>query len=77
MLGNIIVQHGHRAPRNRAHVRCDVTAIIGFVLPNRYPENAQAGDFFEVVVRGEREFQNYDLNSLGTGIETKSCNFVV
>ena len=51
MLGNIIVQHGHRAPRNQAHVRCDIAAIIGFVLPHNYPEGFQAGDFVEIVVR--------------------------
>lgn len=60
MLGNIIVQHGHRAPRNKAHVRCDITAIIGFVLPNKHPIGHQTGDFLEVVVRGEPEFSNYD-----------------
>ena len=60
MLGNIIVQHGHRAPRNRAHVRCDIAAIIGFILPDKYPEGRQVGDFLEVVVRGEKEFGNYE-----------------
>lgn len=60
MLGNIIVQHGHRAPRNQAHVRCDIAAIIGFVLPNKHPEGRQTGDFLEVVVRGEKEFGNYE-----------------
>ena len=64
MLGNIIVQHGHRAPRNQAHVRCDITAFIGFVLPSRYPEGSIAGDFLEVVVRGEREFQMYEHSHL-------------
>ncbi len=60
MLGNIIVQHGHRAPRNKAHVRSDITAVIGFVLPNKYPEEFLTGDFLEVVVRGEREFASYE-----------------
>lgn len=60
MLGNIIVQHGHRAPRNNAHVRCDITAIIGFVLPDKHPEGVETGDFLEVVVRGEPEFTNYE-----------------
>ena len=60
MLGNIIVQHGHRAPRNQAHVRCDIAAIIGFVLPHNYPQNLQTGDFVEIVVRGEQEFGNYE-----------------
>ena len=64
MLGNIIVQHGQRAPRNQAHVRCDVTAFVGFVLPEQYPEDAQPGDFLEVVVRGERAFQMYEQHHL-------------
>jgi hypothetical protein len=61
VLGNIIVQHGHRAPRNQAHVRCDVTAVVGFVLPSKYPEGKRSGDFIEVVVRGEREFSSYEF----------------
>ena len=61
VLGNIIVQHGHRAPRNQAHVRCDIAAIIGFVLPHNHPEKCiQTGDFVEIVVRGEQEFGNYE-----------------
>lgn len=60
MLGNIIVQHGHRAPRNQAHVRCDIAAIIGFVLPNKHPQDCGVGDFIEVVVRGEKEFASYE-----------------
>jgi len=59
VLGNIIVQHGHRAPRNRAHVRCDIAAIVGFILPDKHPEGRQTGDFLEVVVRGEKEFGSY------------------
>lgn len=64
MLGNIIVQHGHRAPRKKSLVRCDITAFIGFILPKDTPEGFQVGDFFEVVIRGEREFANYALASV-------------
>jgi hypothetical protein len=60
-MTGIIVQHGHRQPRNRALVRCDVTAFIGFALPNQWPEGYQNGDFVEILIRGEREFQAYSL----------------
>ena len=60
-MTGIIVQHGHRQPRNRALVRCDVTAFIGFALPDQWPEGYQNGDFVEILIRGEREFQAYSL----------------
>ena len=61
MHGNIIVQHGHRAPRNKALVRSDITAFVGFVLPQNRPNDLVDGDFFEVVIRGEREFKATEL----------------
>ena len=76
MLGNIIVQHGHRAPRNRAHIRCDITAFIGFVLPEKHPEDYQAGDFIEVIIRGEREFQSYEqVNAFDLATKRAVRNF--
>jgi phage tail sheath protein FI len=64
MFKGIIVQHGHRQPRNKALVRCDITAFIGFVFPDQWPEGYERGDFIEIVVRGEREFISYPLRSL-------------
>ena len=62
MFRGIIVQHGHRIPRNRDLVRCDITGLIGFILTEDWPEGFQEGDFLEVILRGEPEFRSYHQN---------------
>ena len=53
MRPGIIVQHGRLPARSRELVRCDVTAIIGFVSNDNWPEDAVAGDFIEIVLNFE------------------------
>ena len=64
MQSGIIVQHGQVAERDNTVVRCDITAIIGFVPYEKWPDGAQKGDFFEIVLRQEREIWGYELKDL-------------
>lgn len=59
MRPGIIVQHGRLPSRSRELVRCDITAIIGFIPPDKWPEGAVAGDFTEIVLRREADLWNY------------------
>ncbi|MDG1483787.1 MAG: phage tail sheath subtilisin-like domain-containing protein [Myxococcota bacterium] len=53
MRPGIVVQHGRLPVRSRELVRCDVTAFIGFIPEERWPEGMSAGDFIEVPLRRE------------------------
>ena len=53
MRPGIVVQHGRLPVRSRELVRCDVTAFIGFIAEDDWPENTSAGDFIEIVLRRE------------------------
>jgi hypothetical protein len=59
MRPGIIVQHGRLPARSRELVRCDITAIIGFVPRERWPEETIAGDFVEVILRREADLWSY------------------
>ena len=51
MRPGIIIQHGALPTRQRDVVRCDITAFIGFVPFERWPEGATGGDFVSVELR--------------------------
>ena len=55
MRPGIVVQHGRLPVRSRELVRCDVTAFIGVIPEERWPEGMQAGDFIEISMRREPE----------------------
>jgi hypothetical protein len=59
MRPGIIVQHGRLPTRSRELVRCDITAIIGFIHSDRWPEGAAAGEFIEVVLNREADLWKY------------------
>jgi len=53
MRPGIVVQHGRLPVRSRELVRCDVTAFIGFILEDDWPEGFGVGDFVEISLRRE------------------------
>ncbi|MFT5679339.1 MAG: phage tail sheath protein FI [Myxococcota bacterium] len=53
MRPGIVVQHGRLPVRSRELVRCDVTAFIGFISEEKWPEGMTAGDFVEIPLRRE------------------------
>lgn len=63
MKHGIVVQHGHNPERRSNFVRSDITAIIGFVSPNNWPEEHSKGDFVEVVLSREADLWAHPLNS--------------
>lgn len=64
MQSGILVQHGHIPKRSGNVVRCDITAIIGFVPRQRWPQGCEKGDFQEIVLRQERELWAYQLRDI-------------
>ncbi|MEL6344071.1 MAG: phage tail sheath C-terminal domain-containing protein [Myxococcota bacterium] len=59
MRPGIIVQHGRLPDRRRALIRCDITALIGFIPQDGWPEGAAVGDFIEIVLRREADLWSY------------------
>lgn len=53
MRPGIVVQHGRLPVRSRELVRCDVTAMIGFISKDKWPEGMGAGDHVEIPLRRE------------------------
>ena len=47
MRPGIYIEHTLQPPRAGGLVRCDLGAILGFIPPDRWPEDATAGDFVE------------------------------
>ena len=53
MRPGIVVQHGRLPVRSRELVRCDVTAFIGFISEEKWPEGMKVGDYVEFPLRRE------------------------
>lgn len=56
MRPGITVQHVNLPRRRLGLVRCDITGLIGFIPPNRWPEGGTRGDFIELVLQRPEEF---------------------
>ena len=54
--GLILVQHAKLPDRSTELVRGDITGVIGFIPPERWPAESSAGDFVEIVVRRYGDF---------------------
>ncbi len=52
-MPGIVVQHARLPDRNTGLVRGDIAGIIGFIPEERWPEDASAGDYIEVLLRRE------------------------
>ena len=63
MKHGIVVQHGHNPERRSDFVRSDITAIIGFIPPSKWPEDHVKGDFVEVVLSHEGQLWSHPLHS--------------
>jgi hypothetical protein len=59
MRPGITIQHGSLANRSQGLVRCDVGGVIGFLTRERWPEDASAGDFIEIVLRRWEELDDH------------------
>jgi phage tail sheath protein FI len=59
MRPGISIQHGSLANRSTGVVRCDIGGIIGFLTRDRWPEDATAGDFVELVLRRLTELDDH------------------
>lgn len=64
MRPGIIIQHGALPTRPRDVVRCDVTAFIGFVPVERWPEGATGGDFVAVELRRAEDLAGHPYADL-------------
>ena len=64
MRPGISIQHSALADRQRGMVRCDIGGIVGFIPRQRWPEDATAGDFIEVVLRAAMEFEEHPQREL-------------
>ena len=51
MRPGISIQHSSLPARNYELVRCDIGAFVGFIPKERWPEEASAGDFVELVAQ--------------------------
>lgn len=63
MKHGIVVQHGHNPERRSNFVRSDITAIIGFVSPNNWPDGYVKGDFVEVMLSRETDLWSHPLHA--------------
>jgi uncharacterized protein len=61
MQTGIIVQHGHVPERKSRMVRNDITAIIGVVPSDLWPEGYECGDFIEILLRREQDIWSHPL----------------
>lgn len=59
MRPGISIQHGSLANRSQGIVRCDIGGIIGFLTRDRWPEDASAGDFIEIILRRWSELDDH------------------
>lgn len=66
MRPGITVQHTSFPRRRTGLVRCDVTAIIGFIPPARWPEGASRGDFVAIELHRDEELRDHPLRTLFT-----------
>jgi len=51
MRPGLLVRHAQLPDRSSDLVRCDITGIIGLITQDRWPADAAAGDFIEIVLR--------------------------
>lgn len=59
MRPGITVQHANLPRRRLGLVRCDITGIIAFILPDRWPEGAARGDLVQLVLRRPEELTDH------------------
>jgi hypothetical protein len=64
MRPGISIQHGSLAKRSQGLVRCDIGGIIGFLTRERWPDDATAGDFIELVLRRWQELGDHPQRAL-------------
>ena len=64
MRPGILIQHSRLPDRSSELVRGDITGILGFIPQERWPENASAGDFMEIVLRRESELWSHPYRTL-------------
>jgi hypothetical protein len=64
MRPGIAIQHAPLPDRGRDFVRCDVTGLIGFIPRARWPADASAGDFVELVLRRTSELDDHPMRGL-------------
>jgi hypothetical protein len=64
MRTGISIQHTSLPERQQGLVRCDVGGIIGFVTRERWPDDASAGDFLEIVLRRGHELDEHPQRHL-------------
>lgn len=58
MRPGISIQHSTLPSRTQGVVRCDIGAMIGFIVRDRWPAEASAGDFIELTVRRFSEVED-------------------
>ena len=51
MSPGLVIQHTKLPTRRTELVRCDIAAIIGFIPEEKWPEDAEPGDFIELFLR--------------------------
>ncbi len=64
MRPGILIQHAKLPDRSSELVRSDITGILAFIPPERWPENASAGDFFEIVLRRDGDLWDHPYREL-------------
>ncbi|MFZ5475682.1 MAG: phage tail sheath family protein [Myxococcota bacterium] len=64
MRPGISIQHGSLPDRAQGLVRMDIGGIVGFVPESRWPEEATAGDFVELVLRRSSDLDDHPQREL-------------
>jgi hypothetical protein len=64
MRPGLVIQHARLPTRSTELVRCDVAGIIGFIQEDRWPEEAAAGDFTELILRRVHDLWEHPDRSL-------------
>lgn len=64
MRPGILIQHAKLPDRSSELVRCDITGILAFIPEQRWPENASAGDFFEILLRRDGDLWEHPFREL-------------
>ncbi len=72
MRPGITVQHASLPRRRAGLVRCDVTGLIAFIPPDRWPDQASAGDFLELRLERAAQFWQHPLRGLFSRISARS-----
>jgi hypothetical protein len=77
MPSGIVVQHNHVSADFYGVVRSDITAIIGFLEPNKWPDGGEKGGFIQLKVKNFFTFEQDEHYALFDHITKRAVRRVL